>query len=93
MPGKRTVQREPVMAESEKSFEQGMADLEQIVRQLESGELSLEQALAAFESGIGLVRGLNQRLADAEARVEVLTRDAQGSLQLQPLDRTRPPKG
>jgi len=72
---------------SEKTFDQGMAELEAIVARLESGELPLEDALAAFETGIGLVRTLHQRLADAEARVEVLTRTAEGALQLQPLER------
>jgi exodeoxyribonuclease VII small subunit len=67
-----------------KKFDQGMMELEAIVARLESGELSLEEALVAFESGISLVRMLNQRLSEAEARVEVLTRDAEGALRLQP---------
>ncbi len=69
-----------------KKFDAGLAELESIVARLEAGELPLEEALAAFEAGIGLVRQLNQRLTDAEARVEVLTRDAEGALRLQPLD-------
>jgi len=76
------------MAEKkDKRFDQGMAELEAIVARLEAGELPLEDALAAFEAGVALVRTLNQRLAEAEARVELLTRDANGKLQLQPLDR------
>ncbi len=67
------------------SFDQGMAELEAIVARLEAGELPLEDALAAFEAGVALVRTLNQRLSEAEARVEVLSRDANGKLQLQPM--------
>lgn len=72
-------------AKDSKTFDQAMAELEHIVSRLESGELPLEEALAAFEAGIGLVRALNQRLIEAEARIEVLTKDSQGTLRLQPL--------
>jgi len=74
-------------ATDDKPFDQGMADLEGIVARLEAGELPLEDALAAFEAGIALVRLLNQRLTEAEARIEVLTRDAGGTLRLRPLER------
>ena len=70
-----------------RKFEEGMADLEAIVARLEAGELPLEEALAAFEAGIALVRQLNDRLRAAEARVEILTRDTAGALRLQPLER------
>jgi exodeoxyribonuclease VII small subunit len=76
-----------------KTFDQGMAELEATVARLEAGELPLEDALAAFEAGIALVRLLNQRLSEAEARVEVLTRDAEGTLRLQPLEREPGTKG
>ncbi len=68
-----------------KKFDDGMAELETIVSRLERGDLALEDALAAFEAGITLVRTLNQRLADAEARLELLSRDSGGSLRLRPL--------
>ena len=69
-------------AKDVKPFDQGMAELEAIVARLEMGELPLEEGLAAFEAGIALVRVLNQRLSEAEARIELLSRDAQGMLQL-----------
>jgi exodeoxyribonuclease VII small subunit len=72
-----------------KTFNDGMVALERIVQELESGELPLEAALAAFESGVALVRDLNQRLTDAEQRVEILTRDPDGTLKSQPLERSR----
>jgi len=80
-------------AENVKKFDQGMAELESIVARLESGELPLEDALAVFEAGIGVVRLLNQRLSEAEARVEVLTRDAEGALRLQPFNSGQDAKG
>jgi exodeoxyribonuclease VII small subunit len=67
-------------------FEDALRDLEETVRRLESGELSLEDSLAAFEKGVGLVRVLNEKLEGIERRVEVLTRDAQGGLRTRPLD-------
>ncbi|GBD26465.1 Exodeoxyribonuclease 7 small subunit [bacterium HR30] len=67
------------------SFEDSMRALEELVRRLERGELSLEEALAAFEEGIRLVRALNERLTEVEARVEVLTRGDNGELKVDPL--------
>ncbi len=67
-------------------FEDALQDLEATVQRLESGELSLEDSLAAFERGVGLVRLLNDKLAEVEQRVEVLMRDADGKLRTRPLD-------
>jgi exodeoxyribonuclease VII small subunit len=67
-------------------FEDALHELEQTVQRLESGDLSLEDSLAAFERGVGLVRSLNERLAAVEQRIEVLTRDARGRLRTRPLD-------
>ena len=67
-------------------FEEELGLLEAIVTQIDSGELSLEEAIAAFERGVGLVRSLNQRLDDAEGRVELLMRGAGGSLRISPLE-------
>jgi len=67
-------------------FEDALHDLEQTVQRLESGDLSLEDALAAFERGVALVRLLNERLAEVEQRVEVLLRDPDGTLRVRALD-------
>ena len=61
-------------------FEDGLAELEEMVARLESGELTLEDSLAAFERGVGLVKALNERLGAVEQRIEVLTRDGNGTL-------------
>jgi exodeoxyribonuclease VII small subunit len=63
-------------------FEAAIEDLEHVVEQLESGDLSLEDALAAFERGVGLVRYCNQKLSEVEKKVELLVRDKEGLLQL-----------
>ena len=67
-------------------FEDGMAALEEVVAQLESGDLALEDALVAFEQGVALVRMLSERLSAAEQRIEVLVRNDSGQLRLQPAD-------
>ena len=64
------------------TFETALEQLEQIVEQLESGELSLEDSLAAFEAGVGLVKRCNQRLNEVEKKIELLVRDKEGKLQL-----------
>jgi len=67
---------------SGKKFESALEDLEQVVEQLESGELSLEDSLAAFEKGVGLVKFCNQKLNEVEKKIELLVKDKEGKLQL-----------
>ena len=69
----------------DKKFESALEELEQVVEQLESGELSLEDSLSAFEKGIGLVRFCNQKLHDVEKKIEMLVKDKEGKLQLKQL--------
>jgi len=68
----------------DRTFEQNLADLESLVRRLDGGEMPLEEALAAFERGVGLVRQLHATLNQAEQRIEVLTRERDGALRLDP---------
>ena len=65
-----------------------MEELEKVVERLESGELSLEDSLAAFEDGIRLVKFCNQKLSEVEKKIELLMRDKEGKLQLRTLDTT-----
>jgi exodeoxyribonuclease VII small subunit len=58
-----------------------LSRLEALVARLEAGELSLEEALQAFEEGVRLTRLCTGRLEDAERRVHLLTRRADGSEQ------------
>ena len=69
----------------DQKFESALEELEQVVEQLESGELSLEDSLAAFEKGIGLVRFCNHKLSEVEKKIEMLVKDREGKLQLKAL--------
>jgi len=66
-------------------FEDALQRLEQIVDQLEAGNLALEESLTVFEEGVGLARRCARYLEDAEKRIEVLTRDENGVLKTEPL--------
>ena len=74
------------MDDKQLRFEDGLAELEATVTKLESGELTLEDSLAAFERGVGLVKVLNERLGAVEQRIEILTRDGNGTLRTRPLE-------
>jgi len=56
------------------SFEAGLLELEQIVKEMESGELPLERALGLFEKGMKLSETCRKQLEEAETRIEVLIR-------------------
>lgn len=58
---------------TEPSFEDALSELETIVERMESGELSLEDSLTAFERGTALSKRCQQALDAAEKRIEVLT--------------------
>jgi exodeoxyribonuclease VII small subunit len=55
------------------TFEQSMQELETLVTRMEHGDLPLEDALQSFERGIQLARHSQQKLKDAEQKVQVLT--------------------
>ncbi len=60
------------------NFETSLEELERIVRELERGDLPLEKSLELFEQGVKLSRACQERLNEAERRIEILTRDSQG---------------
>jgi exodeoxyribonuclease VII, small subunit len=61
------------------TFESSLANLEKIVRRLEEGDMPLEESLKLFEEGVRLSRECQERLNQAERRIEVLLRDADGN--------------
>jgi exodeoxyribonuclease VII small subunit len=73
-------------AKEKKKFEDAVGELERVVEQLESGELSLEDSLTAFENGVRLVKLCNQKLTEVERKIELLVKDKDGKLQLGPLE-------
>jgi exodeoxyribonuclease VII small subunit len=72
------------------SFESALEQLQQTVKKLESGELSLEQALQSFEEGVRLTRSCQEHLAAADKRIEMLTQvSPDGKVELQPFPGSR----
>ncbi len=71
---------------AQKSFEDAMMRLEDIVERLEQGELSLEKSLKAFEDGMRLVGFCSEKLEQADQRVSKLIQDSDGSLRTEPFD-------
>lgn len=62
----------------EQSFEEALARLEAIVKELEEAELPLEKSLEVFEEGVRLSRLLHERLSESERKVEVLLKGVDG---------------
>lgn len=58
------------------NLEKALANLEELVEELESGDLPLEKAMKKFEDGIKLTRGCQTALKDAEQKVEILLKSA-----------------
>lgn len=79
------------------TFEASLQELEKIVRRLEDGDLPLEESLKLFEKGVKLSRECQERLNQAERRIEVLLQDEDGNPALQAigaedLETREPPK-
>ena len=69
-----------------KTFESSLEELERIVRELEQGDLPLERSLELFELGVALSRECQDRLNQAERRIEILMRDSHGRTTARPFD-------
>ena len=67
-----------------KDFEKALSRLENIVGELEKGELALEKALKLFEEGVKIARFCSTKLDEAERKVEILLKDEQGQLAEEP---------
>ena len=65
---------------AEIKFEKAMERLEQIVDELEKGDLGIDKSLQIFEEGIKMSRTCSKKLSDAEAKIEKLTRNQKGEL-------------
>ncbi|WP_306792645.1 exodeoxyribonuclease VII small subunit [Collinsella ureilytica] len=68
----------------EMSYREASQELERIIRNLESGELELEESLEGYSRGVELLKSLRERLADAEQKVSVLVKDVDGADVLEP---------
>ena len=69
-------------------FEAAIARLEVIVKAMEGDSLSLDESLALYEEGVSLTRRLNRELGEAEQRVQILQRTAEGEIKPAPFTST-----
>lgn len=68
------------------SFEQALAELEKIVRDLETGKAGLEDSIKFYERGVSLRQHCEAKLKDAQLRVEKITLNAQGDIKTEPFE-------
>lgn len=71
------------------NFEQSLSRLEQLVREMEGGQLSLEKMMAHFEEGMALVKSCGDKLNEVEAKIEMLVKKGD-KLVSQPLPEDEP---
>lgn len=87
MRGRNVAKRRKKQVTEEVSFEENLEHLEKIVVDLESGKLSLDQALTRYEEGVQRLRGCHQALTQAERKIEILAGvRADGSAIAEPFD-------
>ena len=71
---------------SKTTFEQSMKKLEQIVQELESGDLLLEEAMQKFEEGINLSKLCSEKLDETEKKITLLLQDQKGNVSEKPFE-------
>ena len=76
-----------------KDFETALQRLEEIVRKLDSGDLPLASLLEVYEEGVTLSRFCQAKLEEAERKVEILNKKADGTLERSPFDEPDPGSG
>jgi exodeoxyribonuclease VII small subunit len=72
------------------TFEESLKKLESIVDQLEKGDLALEDSLKLFEEGVGLSAACKKELDEAEGKVQILVKQRDGSLTVEPFPAEKP---
>lgn len=68
------------------NFETALVELETIVRDLEAGKTSLEDSINAYERGVALRNHCEQKLRDAQAKIEKITVNTDGSVSVKPFE-------
>ena len=81
-----TCGEEKLMAKSKVKFEAKLARLEQIVEEMEAGDLTLDESLARYEEGVKALKKCYELLRDAEKRVEILLKGENGSIKVEPFE-------
>ena len=77
---------DPVPTKNWPTFEQAIQRLENIVSEMETAELPLEDVLKKYEEGTRLVRFCSEKLEEAEKKIELLTKKVDGKVELKPFD-------
>lgn len=80
------VTNKPAEAPRRGEFEKSLARLEEVVKRLESADLSLDEAMNLFEEGVKLSRECQKNLEEAEGRVEILLKKADGKISAEPFE-------
>jgi exodeoxyribonuclease VII small subunit len=86
------VSSKPKQRETELNFEGAMDRLEKIVEQMESGKLPLEDLIVRYEEGMNLVKICQERLANAEQKIEIIARNSAGKPVVKEFEPTQEPK-
>lgn len=73
-------------AKKEENFESALEKLQNLVRELESGECSLEDSIKKFEDGMSLAKSCQDRLNQAEQKIEVLLKADKDGISTKPFD-------
>ncbi len=68
------------------NFETALSELETIVRDLETGKTSLEESISAYERGVALRTHCEKKLAEAQAKIEKITVNTDGSISVKPFE-------
>ncbi len=70
----------------EKKFEQAIAELEDIVKQLQNGDLTLDESMDKFKIGVELANHCNKQLQEAEKSITMLVEQSDGTMIRQEID-------
>jgi exodeoxyribonuclease VII small subunit len=81
----------PKPRETELNFERAMDRLEEIVEQMESGKLPLEDLIVRYEEGMNLVKICQGRLANAQQKIEIIARNSAGKAVVKEFEPTQEP--
>ena len=81
----------PKPRETALNFEGAMDRLEKIVEQMESGKLPLEDLIVRYEEGMNLVKICQERLANAEQKIEIIARNSDGKAVVKEFEPTQEP--
>lgn len=79
---------------AKQTFESAMKRLESIVHELESGDLTLDEAMKKFQEGVKLSKLCSNKLDETEKKVSILLKDEEGRIRVEPFeDESSKPKG